>query len=267
MLKHILPSAGSLSHASFVVNLEGAGRLREQETTQRARGFLFCASAAVLAAACSIREIAVYENGYGAINLPLSEGALSNGLSTRGAHPTFLRMISAICTDALSTDLTFILPFLWMTKADLVSELAKTPGLVTWAQTSHSCVHTSWRERNATHCGECPACIERHQAFLGAGVMDSTPYGLRKVWEGRDPLRNDYLRAYLDFASRWVNDDPRVFEHFQSHRVLSKLEDLDEERLITLSRRYATEALSVYGGLMNDARHESRVEIDAEVAV
>lgn len=249
-LAHILPSAGSIGHASFVVNLEGASRLREQETTQRARGFLFYASAAVLAAACSIHQIDVYENGHGAVNLPLSAGALSNGFSTRGAHPAFLKMISALASDALSTALTFELPFQWMTKAAMVAELASTPKLASWVHRSRSCVHTTWREIGITHCGECPACIERHQAFLGAGVVDSTSYSRRSIWKAADPLQDDYFRAYLDDALGWVEGDPRVRQRLDEHCVLSDLETIDVESLADIHRKHAIETLSVYGRLL-----------------
>lgn len=250
-LKHFIPNARSLSHASFIVNLEGSYRLRKQETTQRARGFLFCASAAVLAAATGTNEVHIYENGHGAINLPLSTGGLSNGFSTRGAHPTFLRMMGALASDALSSQLRFVLPFQPLTKASMVAELAKTPDLAKWAQASCSCMHSSWRERGIAHCGECPACIERHQAFVAAGVVDMTPYSRRKIWEAPDPLSNDYLRAYLDTSLGWIKGDSQVRQRLETHRILSELESYDGEALVALHHQHAVETLSVYGSLLN----------------
>ena len=76
-------------HATFVVRQSGgvAKRLSHQERSQRSRAFLFAASAAVVAQACDIQSVEVFENGVGAINLPLMTGMLAGGLATRGAHP------------------------------------------------------------------------------------------------------------------------------------------------------------------------------------
>lgn len=251
-LKRLVPNARTIGHASFVLNLERSGRLREQETTQRSRGFLFCTSAAVLAAACSIRNIDIYQNGHGAINLPLTAGGLSNGLSTRGAHPTFLRMMTMLTRDALSVDLQFNLPFVSMTKATMVAELAKVPGLMSWAQQSRSCVHTSWRESGVTHCGYCPACIERHQALIAAGSDDMTSYS-KRLWEDTRALDDDYFRAYLGQASRWTLEASRAQEHLSQHVALSGLQQCDIAQLTDLHQRHAIEALRVYGEFLSNA--------------
>lgn len=252
-LKRLLPAAGTISHASFVVHLEGSGRIRDQETTQRARGFLFCTSAAILAAACSIRDIEVYENGHGAINLPLCTGSLTDGFSTRGAHPEFMRLLSILVSDALETQLTFRLPFFGNTKADMVSGLKGMQGLTSWAMFSRSCVHTSWRQGGITHCGKCMACIERHQAFSAAGVDDSTPYSNQKAWEQEDELANDFLRAHLDAAVGWRDGCERTQRRFDAHRILSGIEYLNVAELLELHRRHASETLKVFGHLLERA--------------
>jgi 7-cyano-7-deazaguanine synthase in queuosine biosynthesis len=252
-LKRLLPTAGAISHASFVVHLEGSGRIRDQETTQRARGFLFCTSAAILAAACSVRDIEIYENGHGAINLPLCTGALTDGFSTRGAHPEFIRLISILVSDALEIPLSFKLPFFGSTKAEMVSGLKGVPGLTSWAMASRSCVHTSWRQGGITHCGKCMACIERHQAFAGAGVDDLTPYSDNKVWELEDAMANDFLRAHLDTAVGWRDGCERTQRRFDAHRILSGIEYLNAAELLELHRRHASETLKVFGHLMERA--------------
>lgn len=243
-LKHVLPQAGSISHASFVLGLERSGRIRDQETTQRSRAFLFCASGAVLAAACGVEVVDVYENGHGAINLPLVGGGLSNGFSTRGAHPAFLKMMTRLASDAMERPMRFELPFAHMTKAAMVAEISRTPGLVKWAQQSRSCVHTSWRESGITHCGYCPACIERHQALVGAGVADLTPYS-QPLWERANALDDDYFRSYFWQAQRWAQGDPGIWERLVDHCALSHSPTPSVD-LILLHQQHATEVLSVY---------------------
>jgi len=249
-LKSILPTAASLTHLAFVVNLQNPARLRSQEMTQRSRAFLFCAAAAVVAASCDVRAVHVYENGHGAFNLPFSSGALSGGFSTKGAHPAFLRMMSELASETLSKPINFVLPFADVTKAEMVARLIKTPGLGEWATTSRSCVHSSWREPGIGHCGQCPACIERHQTFVVARVQDQTHYS-RHIWASADPLCDDYLRALLDDAMAWLEQDPRVLRRFRQHCALSEVPPSDRERLAYLCLRQAQEVVSVYGHLLH----------------
>lgn len=250
-LSSILPTASSLTHLAFLVNLQTPARLRSQEMTQRSRAFMFCAAAAVVAASCGVPAVHVYENGHGAFNLPLSSGALSGGFATKGAHPAFLRMMSALVSDTLSTSISFLLPFADRTKAEMVARLARTPKLGEWAASTRSCVHSSWREPGVGHCGVCPACIERHQTFAAAGVQDATHYS-RRLWTSADPLNDDYLRAYLDDALAWQAQDPRVLQRFRQHCALSDIPASDRERLAQLCQRQAHEVLSIYGHLLKD---------------
>ncbi|TQM12272.1 7-cyano-7-deazaguanine synthase in queuosine biosynthesis [Pseudoxanthomonas sp. 3HH-4] len=243
-LKRVMPHASSISHASFVLGLERSGRIRDQETTQRTRGFLFCVSGAVLAAACGVEIVDIYENGHGAINLPLIGGGLSSGFSTRGAHPAFLSKMTRLASDVLQRPIRFELPFAHMTKADMVAKLTSTPRLADWAQQSRSCVHTSWRELGITHCGYCAACIERHQALEGADVVDVTSYS-RPLWEQVNALDDDYFRSYLWQAQRWARGDLGIRERLDDHCALSNSATPLEE-LILLHEHHAAEVLRVY---------------------
>lgn len=62
----------------------------------------------------------------------------------------------------------FAAPLEWMTKADVV-RLGDRLG-VPWAKT-YSCYHGG-----EEHCGVCPTCRARRQAFIDAGVADPTVY-------------------------------------------------------------------------------------------
>lgn len=247
-LRPLLPNAASLTHLAFVVNLQNPARMRIQEMTQRSRGFLFCAAAAMVATCCGVPAVHVYENGHGAFNLPLGTGALSGGFATKGAHPTFLRMMSDLVSETLSSSVNFVLPFADFTKAEMVAKLNGVPGLAAWLTSSCSCVHSSWRERGVSHCGHCPACIERHQSFFGAGMQDQTAYS-RQLWGRSDPLGNDYLRAYLDDALGWLEQDLRVLRRFRQHCGMSNIPSEDRDRLAQLCHRHAQEVVATYGQL------------------
>lgn len=249
-LRWTMPQASTLFRASFIVHLDNAKELKEQETSQRVRGFLFCTAAALVAAAWGIHDIDLYENGPGAINLPLVAGAGSNGLSTRGAHPSFLAKMTGLASDALEHELVFGLPFLWSTKASMVREIAREPKLVPWVEQSLSCVHSSLRVPVTSHCGKCPACIERRQAFSAAGIdSDQTGYKTDLLTLA-DPLKDDYFRAYLENARGWMVGDPRLKQRLQEHRRLSDMEDLNAEEVEALFYRHAREVIQVYGGML-----------------
>lgn len=249
LLDAALPGGAPSHRAYFAVRLRYPGRIRSQETSQRARGFLFCASATVLAHAFGISQIDLYENGPGAINLPLNSASLSGGFTTRGAHPAFLKKMADLASSALEHDIHFNLPFLWEAKSAVLSRLAHNRLLEKFAAHSHSCTHTSWREASVNHCGQCPACIERHQAFVGAGIDDPTPYSKRRIWQAGNPLQDDYLRSYLDNAIAWSNNDDRVLRRLSDHCALSGLVDLEQARISAMYRQHAKEVLSVYGDL------------------
>jgi hypothetical protein len=218
-LQNLFPNQGSVGHASLLVRLKGgvSKLLRNQEQSQRARGFLFCAAAAVVASACNIEIIEIFENGAGAINLPLMEGMLRDGLATRGAHPGFLAKMSALASDSLDKQLRFVLPFSGLTKAEMIRKLIDDQRLIVWVQSSRSCVHTSLRTVNIRHCGTCPGCIERRQAFAAAGVEDLSAYE-KDLFKLAAPLQIDYLRCYLDNARAWIDGDAGVAERLNSQR-------------------------------------------------
>jgi 7-cyano-7-deazaguanine synthase len=87
-------------------------------------------------------------------------------------RPAFLTayqaMVHAGCAGVVLADFAVIAPFLHLTKTDIV-RLAiglGVPLAATW-----SC----YRGRVA-HCGTCGTCVERREAFAGAGVDDPTIY-------------------------------------------------------------------------------------------
>lgn len=252
LLRHHLDAASRLAHASLVVSLDGgkSERLSYQEKSQRVRGFLFCAAAAVVASALDIGEIDIFENGVGAINLPLMEGMLMDGLSTRGAHPGFLDKMTRLVSSVFNTNIAYVLPFLTHTKSDVIRSLANCPHLLDWAQSSRSCVHTSLRSKGFKHCGKCPACIERRQAFIAAGVMESQLHPYKDdLFSIEDPLFDDYLRCYLENATDWINHDPCVSDRLHRHLIASDMDHLNGCDVAALYLRHARETLSVYGSI------------------
>jgi 7-cyano-7-deazaguanine synthase in queuosine biosynthesis len=176
---------------------EVCARFDHQETTQRCRAFLFMACGGATASALGSRRVEVLENGIGVINLPLMAGMCFGSRSTRGCHPQFLRVMSALSSVVAGRPIEFVLPFADWTKAEMVKCAAgcDVPDVLT---TSMSCVHPLRVRGRAKHCGVCPACIGRRQAFLSAGLsLDSGQYLLDPFDAGKPLPREklDYLAA------------------------------------------------------------------------
>lgn len=240
-----------MMHSTLTTSLEGgkSKRMRQQEQTQRSRAFLFCAAAAIAAKAYKVEIIEMFENGVGAINMPLMTGMLGSGLSTRGAHPTFLRLMSELSTQATEKSMLFILPFESKTKAEMLQIMKDSTGLASWAQESRSCVHTSLRQVGKTHCGRCPACIERRQAFSVAGIDENLDvYQTDALTEFlNDQNEADYLRLYQLEAMKWIEGAESSRRRMSNHLRLTDIPNEHDGGIMELQSRHSREVLATFG--------------------
>lgn len=240
-----------LIHSTIVTALRGghAIRMSHQETSQRTRSFLFCACAIAAANTFEIENIDVFENGVGAINLPVMTGMLFGGLATRGSHPSFLHQMSQLATAIAGSPIRFHLPFANQTKGEMLRPL-RTERLQDWLRTSRSCVHTSWRVAGKSHCGSCPACIERRQAFAVADIPDGDLYSTNIF--AKPPKRQvdaDYFRVYRDEARAWLAADTRPRRRMHAHLRGTHVSPENDERIYALQSRHSEEVQAVYGGV------------------
>lgn len=238
-------------HLNLIVHLNGGAaknRLSQQECTQRTRAFLFCAAAAVAAQTCRIEDIEMFENGVGAINLPVMTGMLIGGLATRGAHPSFLQRMGELASAVAEHPVRYSLPFAAFTKAEMLAPL-KAHGLETWAQSSQSCVHTSLRHRKATHCGQCPGCIERRQAFAVAGIAELPDQYSFDLFTGAKlaPRNADYLHCYLGAAADWLSDDAAIHRRLDWHVSGTRIPSEQRAAIAEHQYRHAQEVMATLG--------------------
>jgi hypothetical protein len=145
-------------------------RWRKEESSQRGRSFLFTAAGAVAAVLSGSGSVEVYESGIGAINVPLMAGMLGTK-ATRGCHPEFMRRMSRLVSTVAGRDVAFRLPFLDLTKGEMVRDLKGT-GLADLARETVSCVRYPTGHHSYQQCGYCPACLFRRQAMLVAGIRE-----------------------------------------------------------------------------------------------
>jgi hypothetical protein len=142
-----------------------------EESTQRCRCFLFASLGAIAPIMHGQRLVEVFESGIGAINLPPMAGMVG-AMTTKSAHPKFLRLMTRLASLVAEVDVEFRLPFFDRTKGEVVRKLAEA-GLEELARLTASCVHYPLRHSRQKQCGICPACIFRRQAMTVAGIADS----------------------------------------------------------------------------------------------
>lgn len=259
-----------LMHSTLTTSLEGgkSKRMRQQEKTQRTRAFFFCAAAAIAAKAYGLEEIEMFENGVGTINLPLMTGMLGSGLATRGAHPTFLRLMSELSAQVTESPIRFKLPFESSTKAEMLRRLP-TPELAMWTQESRSCVHASLRQLGKTHCGRCAACIERRQAFAAAGIEENLDVYQTNAFV--EPLKNpdesDYLYLYQLEAANWVERKASVRRRMINHLRLTGIPPEQDEKAIELQLRHSHEVLRTFGAPFSNHNRPMAISTSESVAM
>lgn len=203
-------------------------RLDDQELSQRCRGFIFASLGIGAAAALGAKRIEVYENGVGALNVPLMFGMSVGGRTTKGCHPRFMQLMSQLASAVLNREVSFVLPHEFRTKGELVSVL-RPRNLQALAVKSFSCIHTSPRVAGEPkHCGFCPACIGRRQAFLAGGVEDESVGYKADLLDPNDVAKLtaddlSFLKATLMQVSLLAQTPgglpPQVEHYFRSSRV------------------------------------------------
>jgi len=236
-------------HSTLNIALSKAMRLRMQEKTQRSRAFLFCAAAVIAAKAYKLESMEVFENGVGAINLPLMSGMLGTCLATRGAHPSFLRLMSVFCAQVTEQKILFTLPFLSATKAEMLQRFRDNASLITWAQNTRSCVHSSTRVTGNPQCGTCPACIERRQAFLSASLPEAIDSYQVDILQNEpiDSDEADYIRALRRNAKEWIEGVVRTRNRMTDHLSLTNVPTDQFALIADLQMRHSQQVLSIFG--------------------
>lgn len=146
---------------------------RAEEWSQRARGFLFLTLGSVTSLAAGAQELFVYENGVGAINLPIN-GTQVGTYNSRAINPiTLIRMADFVRT-LTGQEFAISNPFLFKTKGEmckheavrkLSSEIAKT----------FSCDGFPVHAKGRPQCGTCTSCLLRRVSLVGANLTEYDP--------------------------------------------------------------------------------------------
>ncbi len=154
------------------------------DNNQRARSFLFYSLAIIAADALgSTNKVFIPENGLIALNVPM-EALRLGSLSTRTAHPYFIRSMSNLA-HALGVNATLENPYRFKTKGEMVAECLDQTLLAELAPQSMSCSSPSkvrFKRATPQHCGYCVPCLIRRASLkTGLGGPDTTEYFLENL--------------------------------------------------------------------------------------
>jgi len=169
-LKTIFPDQINLLQVPIYFN--NSGDIRKNKLS-RARGILFTLLGSACAYLMGQRQLFIYENGVGAINLPYSKATV--GLDhSRSVNPLTLLMVSDLVSELIGEEFKVKNPFLFSTKAQMCSALAQdhTHKLVS---STVSC-DSRYRKKDFFQCGYCSSCLLRRQSLIASNIEDKTLY-------------------------------------------------------------------------------------------
>lgn len=191
-----------LWHYPFVCSLSGS---HAKEESQRTRAFLYNCIAYAIASVFHQDRIFVYENGVTSVNLSRRED-LMNARASRTTHPKTIGLMTHFLSLVDEKDFTVSHPYLYKTKADIISSLAKeAPNLISSAV---SCTRAFKTNGPATHCGECFQCVDRRLAAHANSLDHLDHRGLYSIDFIGDPIEDaeaktvllDYIRQAISLS-------------------------------------------------------------------
>ena len=218
----------------------------EREDTQRSRSFMFLCLAALFARREGNHKIIfIGENGQMAIHLPLTASRIG-AFSTRTAHPKFIADITNFLQTIYSYSFVIENPFVYKTKAEVVSILVKKyEDLIPF---SISCWRTSRVKGGMKHCGECIPCMVRRIALehnnikLNEYYRDIFNTNLEKLTA--DDIGKINLTDLLEFVS-WFDgsfSDSEIIENFPG--LYSQFFSTSDA--VDMYKRFSKEAKNVF---------------------
>ncbi len=157
------------------------------ESTQRTRAFIHTALGSVTALMAGNSQLFLFENGFGALNLPCDSSQFGSQ-NSRGTHPVFLLRMAAYVSAVFSQPFVIANPFTFSTKAQMLSAL-NGQQLGALLQESFSCDRFPNYNHFESQCGCCPSCLVRRLSFHVAGLADEPKHYTTDVFHPRRQLR------------------------------------------------------------------------------
>ena len=168
VLKHRPANHGPrIRHVAVRFGINNPSR-KPEEKSQRTRSVVFLALGTATAFQADTDTLWVYENGLGALNIPLNESQLGVD-NYRGVHPRSLRMASELFEKVLGRKIHIENPCLFVTKAEMCQHL-KSAHLVEAIAETVSCDSYPIRKVGQSQCGFCTSCVLRRMSIHAADL-------------------------------------------------------------------------------------------------
>lgn len=195
------------------IRLSYPGRRPRSNDLFRARGLVF----QLLGAVCALLEgqhvLHIYENGYGAINLPFTKA--EPGLShTRSVHPLSILRTNALLEKLFDSPFRFCNPYQFVTKTQMVAALSEHADL---AFNTVSCDGRYRQAEQPSQCGHCSSCLLRRMALLNVFGQDETKYAIAWGIGTSSAEHGTHFRA-MDYQAsklREILASPEPWRHLQ----------------------------------------------------
>lgn len=125
---------------------------------------------AVTALHSGVNELYMYENGFGALNLPFD--ATQVGIETsKAANPVFHRAMETFVSELSGKPFRIVNPFLFLTKAQALRQSGVAVFGSHLAETFSCDRFPNWRE-GRPQCGTCASCILRRLSMEAADLSN-----------------------------------------------------------------------------------------------
>ncbi len=163
------------------------------ESSQRTRAFIHTALGSLAALRAGNGQLYLFENGFGALNLPCDSAQIGSQ-NSRGTHPVFLHRMAALVRAAFNRPFVIANPFTFSTKAQMLA----APGMKEFAslfRSSFSCDRFPNYHHTAPQCGCCASCLVRRLAFHGSGIADDLAGYTQDILRPRRALHQSELLA------------------------------------------------------------------------
>ena len=215
----LLPKIPDIHHVAVPFGLRNPSNIRE-EPSQRTRAPVFLALGSTTAVQVEADTLWVYENGIGALNLPLNETQLGVD-NYRGMHPRSLIMASQLFEKALGRKIHIENPCIFETKAEMCRHLNST-NLADIIADTVSCDSYPIRVPDQPQCGFCTSCILRRMSIHAANL-------------GRYDLAHGYRHDILN--SEPTLDQSQIYElsttAYQAYKIKKFLASEDPWKSLT----------------------------------
>lgn len=185
---------GRVEHCGISYGLPEKLETSGIDSSQRARSFVHVSLGILSAMLAGLRQLFLFENGIGALNLSCDHSQIGSQ-NSRGTHPVFLLRMSAFASNYFGDRFSVVNPFAFMTKGQMLAASTMS-GFEDLLQSSFSCDRFPNYHHRAPQCGHCPSCLIRRLSFQVSGRPDDSGGYSFNIFSPHLPPRDSEIFAF-----------------------------------------------------------------------